>query len=132
MINKRQKGNMLQNKVAQFYEAQGYSVHNQKSIAKQIRPGLWISQRNDILGAYDIIATNFQEIKFIQVTADTNIKNKLEKIIQVKLPLDKSIVEVWQYLKNGEFKILKYDGEKLTEYARYKRKKLYLLNLLTK
>lgn len=127
MTSKKQKGNLLQNKVAEFYESRGYSVHNQKSVSRQIRSGLWISQRNDILGAFDVIATNEQEIKFIQVTGHTDLKAKLDKIAQVKLPFDKCIVEVWQYLSKGEFKIMRFTGQELKEYARLKRKKFYLI-----
>lgn len=108
---KRKYGNYLQNRVAEYLKINGYSVHNQKSTAKKIntpKGPIWVSQRNDILGCIDILAIKADEKpRFIQVTADTTIKRKLEKLQQVNWS-EFCNVEVWRYTGKGRWLIYEY------------------------
>lgn len=123
---RRKLGNYLQNKVEQYLKNNGYSVHNQKSVAKQImtpRGPIWVSQRNDILGCIDIIAIKEnKKPKFIQVTADTNIKRKLDKLLQVKWSKFCEI-EVWRY-RHGTWIIYEFkDNQLIKKYKLFRNKK---------
>lgn len=120
-MNKRRKGNYIQNLIERKLIKQGYIVHNQKSIAFQIKPGIWISKRNDIWGIFDLIAIKQGEnTKWIQSTADTNIIKRLEKFIKIPLNLEYNDVELWQYKGRGKFRILRLKkNRKELEEVRY-------------
>lgn len=128
MSSRREKGNRLQNIVASYLQKKGYSVHNQKSIAKKIytpKGEIWISWRNDIWGAFDILASNERELRFIQVTSDSNLESKVNKIKQVKIPYNVVSVEIWQYKDKGKWRLLKFDGNELKEFCWIIRRKEY-------
>lgn len=124
-MNKRQKGNICQNKAAEFLTKWGYQVHNQKSVASMIRTSrgmIWVSKRNDILGCIDLIAIKSDEpTRFIQVTAHTGMGEKLKKLGTVKWNFAYSSVEVWRYVDKGRWVLMEYTGEALEKFAEIKR-----------
>lgn len=131
MKSTRQSGNQFQNWCAAWLEEQGYSVHNQKTVAKLIRTQkhglIWISQRNDIFGC-DIIAMRWGDKPlFIQATLHSAVQKRLDELKKYSWPLDYVIVEVWQK-KDKQVNIKRFDGEDLVEYGKIIRRKLYLKN----
>jgi len=115
MRNKRQWGNYLQDRVAEYLEKRGYAVHNQKPVAHRVETpeGLkWTSKRNDILGCIDILAIHPEKrILFIQVTGHSDIKGKERKIKKIKWNLDFCEVMVWQYMDKGRWRIFRLEKD---------------------
>lgn len=130
MKSTRQIGNEFQNFCAAWLTDQGYDVYNQKTVARCIKPGVWKSLRQDIFGM-DILAIKTGEKPlFIQATAHTNVQKRLDEILRHPWPLDHVKVQVWQK-KDKEINIKIFDGEKLVDYAKIIRRKLFLLTEAT-
>lgn len=125
MKSTRQKGNEFQDFCAAWLKDQGYDAYNQKTVAKQIKPGVWTSQRQDIFGM-DILAIKTGEKPlFIQATAHSNVQKRLDEILRHPWPLEYVRVQVWQK-KDKEINLKEFDGERLVDYAKIIRRKLYI------
>ncbi len=127
MKSTRQKGNEFQDFCAAWLRDQGYDVYNQKTVAKRIKAGVWISLRQDIFGM-DILAIKTGEKPlFLQATAHTNVQKRLDEILRHPWPLQFVTVQVWQKKDNKQINIKQLDGQKLVDYAKIIRRKLFLL-----
>jgi len=129
MKSTRQKGNQFQDWCASWLTHQGYDVYNQKTVAKLIKTQkhglIWVSQRQDIFGM-DILAMKTGEKPiFIQATRHSGVQKRLDEILTHSWPLDHVVVQVWQK-KDKEINIKAFDGEKLRDYGKIIRRKLYL------
>lgn len=125
MKSTRQIGNIFQDFCAAWLKDQGYDVYNQKTVARKIKAGIWISQRQDIFGM-DILALKIGEKPlFIQATAHSNVQKRLDEILRHPWPLEYVIVQVWQK-KDKEVNIKNFDGQKLVDYAKIIRRRLYI------
>ncbi|MBA7663643.1 hypothetical protein ES703_71688 [subsurface metagenome] len=131
MKSTRQKGNEFQDFCAAWLRDQGYDVYNQKTVAKRIKAGVWISLRQDIFGM-DILAIKTGEKPlFLQATAHTNVQKRLDEILRHPWPLQFVTVQVWQKKDNKQINIKQLDGQKLVDYAKIIRRKLFLLTEAT-
>lgn len=127
-LSKRARGNAFQDFCAAWLTDQGYDVYNQKTVAKRIKAGIWISQRQDIFGM-DILAMKADEKPiFIQATLHTAVQKRLDEILRHPWPLGHVRVQVWQRKDNKEINIKQLDGQKLVDYAKIIRRKLYRAN----
>ncbi len=127
MKSTRQKGNEFQDFCAAWLRDQGYDVYNQKTVAKRIKAGVWISLRQDIFGM-DILAIKTGEKPlFLQATSHTNVQKRLDEILRHPWPLQFVTVQVWQKKDNKQINIKQLDGQKLVDYAKIIRRKLFLL-----
>ena len=127
MKSTRQKGNEFQDFCAAWLRDQGYDVYNQKTVAKRIKAGVWISLRQDIFGM-DILAIKTGEKPlFLQATAHTNVQKRLDEILRHPWPLQFVTVQVWQKKDNKQINIKQLDGQKLVDYAKIIRRKLFRL-----
>ena len=127
MKTKRQKGNQFQDWVATWLRDQSYDVHNQKTVAKAVRTGhgvIWISQRQDIFGVDLIALKQGEKPLFIQATIHGGVKKRLDELLQFSWPLNHATVQVWQK-KDKAVNIKEFDGQKLVDYAKIIRRKLY-------
>ena len=125
MKNTRQIGNEFQDFCAAWLTDQGYDVYNQKTVAKHIKAGIWISQRQDIFGM-DILAIKTGEKPlFIQATAHSNVQKRLDEILRHPWSLDHVVVQVWQK-KDKDINIKSFNGKELVDYAKIIRRKLYI------
>lgn len=99
MTSKRKKGLALQRKAKAILEKEGFLVHNEVPIAYPIktpRGTFYISKRNDIFGAIDLIAIKKDsKVRFIQVTADTSISRKLDELKTIPYPKEHATLELW-------------------------------------
>lgn len=134
MKSTRQKGNQFQDWCASWLRDQGYDVYNQKTVAKLIKTQkhglIWISQRNDIFGI-DILAMKANEKPlFIQTTLHSAVQKRLDEILRHPWPLEHVRVQVWQK-KDKEINLKDFDGQKLVDYAKIIRRKLFLLTEVT-
>ena len=62
---------------------------------------------------------------FIQATAHSNVQKRLDEILRHPWPLDHVRVQVWQK-KDKDINIKEFDGERLVDYAKVIRRKLYI------
>lgn len=129
MKSTRQKGSQFQNWCATWLEEQGYSVHNQKTVAKPIKTQkhglIWVSQRNDIF-ACDLIAIKSGERPlFIQATLHSAIQKRLDELKKYSWPLKYVDVEVWQK-RDKVINLKRFDGKELIDYGKIIRRKLYI------
>ena len=131
MKSTRQKGNEFQDFCAAWLKDQGYDVYNQKTVARRIKAGVWVSLAADIFGC-DIIAIKTGEKPlFIQATAHSNVQKRLDEILRHPWPLQFVTVQVWQKKDNKQINIKQLDGQKLVDYAKIIRRKLFLLTEAT-
>jgi len=125
MKSTRQKGNQFQDWCAAWLQEQGYDVDNRKTVAHRIRGGYWVSLAADIFGC-DIIAIKTGEKPlFIQATMHGAVQKRLDELKKHPWPLEYVVVQVWQK-KDKEINIKQFDGEKLVDYAKVIRRKLYI------
>jgi len=113
------KGQYLEQLAQRMLEAEGYCVYRvqQNTKAKKINGKLiFYSNKQDVFGC-DLIAIKKDSLpRFIQVTADTGIKKRVEEWKKYPFPLPLVSVELWQAKKEKgrwEFKIGHYDGRGL-------------------
>ena len=106
---------------------QGYDVYNQKTVAKRIKAGIWISQRQDIFGMDILAIKTLEKPIFIQATLHSAVQKRLDEILRHPWPLQFVTVQVWQKKDNKQINIKQLDGQKLVDYAKIIRRKLFLL-----
>jgi len=125
MKNTRQKGNQFQNWCAAWLEEQGYHVDNRKTIAHRLKSGFWVSLAADIF-ATDILAIKKGEKPlFIQATMHSAVQKRLDELQKQPWPLEYVRVQVWMK-KDKDITVKEFDGEKLVDYAKIIRRKLYI------
>jgi Holliday junction resolvase-like predicted endonuclease len=111
------KGQYLEQLAQQMLEAQGYCVYRvqQNTKAKLINGKLaFYSNSQDVFGCDLIAIKKYRLVRFIQVTADTGIKKRLEEWSKYPFPFPLVSVELWQAKKEKgrwEFRIGNYDGK---------------------
>ena len=110
------KGQYLEQLAQWILEADGYYVYRvqQNTKAKLINGKLaFYSNSQDIFGC-DLIAIKKDSlVRFIQVTADTGIKKRIEEWGKYPFPFPLVSVELWQAKKEKgrwKFRIGNYDG----------------------
>jgi len=113
------KGQYFEQLAQWILEADGYCVYRvqQNTKARKINGKLaFYSNSQDIFGC-DLLAIKKDSLpRFIQVTADTGIKKRLEEWKKYPFPLPLISIELWQAKKvkgRWEFKIGYYDGKNL-------------------
>ena len=113
------KGQYLEQLAQRMLEAEGYCVYRvqQSTKAKKINGKLiFYSNKQDVFGC-DLIAIKKDSLlRFIQVTADTGIKKRVEEWSKYPFPFPLISVELWQAKKEKGrwvFKIGHYDGRDL-------------------
>lgn len=128
MSSTRQKGILFQNWCTQWLRENGWTVHNQKSTSRTVKtPGgmIWVSGKQDLLGA-DIIAIKKNEkIFFIQCTLHTAVQKRLDEFLKYPWPLEHVTVQVWQR-RDSEVNIKTFDGTQLKDSGKIIRRKFYL------
>lgn len=133
MTSTRQKGIQFQNWCAKWLQEQGWTVYNQTSTPRAIKTGrgiIWVSGKQDLLGA-DILALKKPEkVLFIQATAHSAVQKRLDEFLKYPWPLEHATVQVWQK-KDKEINIKEFDGQKLVDYAKIIRRKLYRVEPFT-
>jgi len=127
MKSTRQKGNEFQDFCAAWLTDQGYDVYNQKTVAKRIKAGIWISQRQDIFGMDILAIKTLEKPLFIQATLHSAVQKRLDEILRHPWPLQFVTVQVWQKKDNKQINIKQLDGQKLVDCAKIIRRKLFLL-----
>ena len=102
-MSKIRTGNIYQDWVKKWIEEswRGAIVHNQKSVSTRItlKDGreIWVSKRNDIFGCVDLICIiPSGQLMFIQCTAHTGVKKRLDQFKRIPWPLHRCIVQLWQ------------------------------------
>lgn len=130
MTSTRQKGAVFQNWCQKWLQENGWTVHNQKSISRTVktpRGMIWVSGKQDLLGA-DIIAIKATEkIFFIQWTLHTGVQKRLDEFLKYPWPLEHVTVQLWQKKSNNEIDIKQFDRGKLITHGKIIRRKLYLV-----
>lgn len=131
----RARGNDFQDRCSRYLEAEGFTVHNQKTYAKVIKirdrktgqlRDVWVSTRNDILGAFDLIAVKAGErVRFIQVTLDSSVSKRVKEVNGIAWPFDFMTVELWQGRDRAEVAVSLFDGTEFREAGRYLRGVFY-------
>ena len=140
MMNKRQRGHNFQNWIEQWMldNYEGAVVHNQKSVANKIpirdkitgeMKEIWISKRNDIFGAIDLIVIiPGRKPLWIQATMDTGVTKRLQEMVTVPWPLEHCSVQLWQKRPDGVITIKKFTGSNLEDIGQIVRRKYYSLD----
>lgn len=127
--NTRARGNAFQDRCAGYLTAEGYATHNQKTVARAIPIKgkiVWVSQRNDVFGAFDLVAVRAGEkVRFIQVTLDSSVAKRVKEVNGIQWPLEFMTVELWQGRERGEVAVSLFDGEGFREAGRYLRGVFY-------
>ena len=127
--NTRARGNAFQDRCAGYLTAEGYAAHNQKTASRAIPikgKVVWVSQRNDIFGAFDLVAVRAGErVRFIQVTLDSGVAKRVKEVNGISWPLEFMTVELWQGRDRAEVAVSRFDGERFEEAGRYLRGVFY-------
>jgi len=127
--NTRARGNDFQDRCAGYLEGEGYRVHNQKTASRPIPIKgrlVWVSQRNDVFGAFDLVAVKAGEkIRFIQVTLHSGVSKRVKEVSGATWPLGFMTVELWQGRDRGEVAVSLFDGTAFREAGRYLRGVFY-------
>jgi len=125
MKSTRQKGNQFQDWVCAWLQEQGYDVRNQKTVAHRLKSGFWVSLAADIFSTDILAIKKGEKPLFIQATMHSAIQKRLDELKKHPWPLEYVTVQVWQK-KDKEINIKQFDGEKLVDYAKIIRRKLYI------
>ena len=127
--NCRARGNAFQDRCTSYLETEGYSVHNQKTASRAIPIKgkiVWVSQRNDVFGAFDLVAVRAGEkVRFIQVTLDSSVAKRIKEVSGIQWPLEFMTVELWQGRDRAEVAVSLFDGAGFRESGRYLRGVFY-------
>jgi hypothetical protein len=127
--NTRARGNEFQDRCAGYLTAQGYAVHNQKTVARALPIKgkiVWVSQRQDLFGAFDLVAVRAGEKpRFIQVTLDSGVSKRVKEVNGITWPLEFMTIELWQGRDRGEVTVSVFDGTEFREAGRYLRGVFY-------
>ena len=125
----RARGNDFQDRCANYLTGQGYAVHNQKTASRAIPIKgrlVWVSQRNDVFGAFDLIACRpGEKVRFIQVTLDSGVSKRVKEVNGFNWPLEFMTVELWQGREDGSVTVSRYDGQGFREVGRWIRGRFY-------
>lgn len=118
MISRRAKGNQFQDWVEDFVlkTFPDAVVHNQKTYAKLIKyrdkkthqlKEQWISVRNDIFGAIDliVITPTHRKTMFIQATEHPAVTKRLKELEKIPWHFDTMAVYLFQKRKRGRVAI---------------------------
>lgn len=118
MTSKREKGNRFQNYVEDWIlkTFPGSVVHNQKTYAKLIKyrdkkthklVEQWVSVRNDLLGAIDLlcILPHNNKTVFIQATEDPHVTKRLKELEKIPWHFDTMAVYLFQKRERGRVAI---------------------------
>jgi len=129
--SKRQRGNQFQDRIKKFLESQGWTVHNQKSVATLIKvrgQEIWTSKRNDIFGCIDLVARKGGQTPLcIQATLDHGVSKRIKELEKIPWNLACENVQVWYGKPGGEIVIKIFNGVELIELGRILRGKFYSL-----
>ena len=127
--NTRARGNDFQDRCTSYLEAEGFAVHNQKTASRAIPIKgkiVWVSQRNDVFGAFDLIAVKAEEkVRFIQVTLDSSVAKRVKEVSGIPWPLEFMTVELWQGREGGSVTVSRYDSQGFRETGRWIRGRFY-------
>jgi hypothetical protein len=107
MTSKRAKGAAFERWVEAWLIKNDPScmVHRQVSLSKWLPlKKIFVSTRNDILGAIDLICVSPTHIRMIQATMHTGTGKKLADLRQVPWPYDKVEVQLW--IKKGPRRVV--------------------------
>lgn len=138
-VSKRQRGASFQRWIQDWFleNYEGAAVHNQVSVANKIpirdkitgeMKEVWISKRNDIFGAIDLIVViPGRKILFIQATMDTGVTKRLNEMVTVPWPLDHVSVQLWQKRPDGVIQVKQFTGTELIDAGQIVRRKYYRL-----
>lgn len=108
-MNKPKKGRYYEYQVKKYLEKQGFKTQLAQRILLKTPAGNFL-KGGDFFGAFDIMATSEKALIFAQVTADSNLKRKLEKINRVALP-DTPLIRIYLFQKRKRGWILHYIRE---------------------
>jgi len=86
---------------------------------------IWVSGKQDLLGADIIALKKHRKILFIQCTLHTSVQKRLDEFLKYPWPLEHVLPQVWQKRKNG-VNIKVFDGYELRDAAKIIRRKFYL------
>ncbi len=126
MVSKRQRGSSLESQVRQLLIDWGYSVHrSQTSVIN--RNGMFFCNSNDVFHAIDIIALKPDEKShWLQVTSDSGMGRKIDKLAPVKWNYEHSWIEVWKATGGGRYVIMLYNGVELKRVGEVLRRRLMM------
>ena len=98
MMNKRAKGNRLENEVKEIFKSQGFTVHKTyPSLIYNRKTGRYFCRSNDVFECFDLICKKKNEPTYwVQVTNDMkNKSNKEKKILERDIFNFEDRVEIW-------------------------------------
>ena len=125
---RRKRGNDFQDWIAKRLIAEGWSVHNQKTVSKAIPMKgkvIWVSGRNDIL-ACDLVAVRpGNKTLFIQATLHSGVQKRVDEMSAVGWELGYQCIQLWQKRESGEVNIKEWHGSGFTEVGKIIRGKFY-------
>lgn len=131
--NKVKKGKDYQDWAAGLLKEWGWFVHNQKPVARQIPikgKKVWVSQRNDLWGLFDIAAMKKGHRNLlIQTTLDSHVEKREEQLREgPDIDLNHNAVEVWLKRKPGRTTVFRWDGSSLSVYGEIWNRRLMVEN----
>ena len=122
---RRQSGLEFQRWIKAWLEEKNWLVHNQIPVGKIIKiknKPIYISQRNDLFGAFDLVAKKPDKpTLWIQATLHKSIKEKVKKIdaIEMKYFLNDD-VQIWLKRETGVIDIYNPWGDNIGKIIRRK------------
>lgn len=125
MKSTRKSGNQFQDFCATWLQEQGYDVRNQKTVAHRLKTGIWVSLAADVFGCDLIAIKRGEKPLFIQATLHSAVQKRLDELKKYSWPLDYVRVQVWMK-RDKHITVKEFDGEKLVDYAKIIRRKLYI------
>jgi hypothetical protein len=127
---RRKRGNDFQDWIEERLVAEGWSVHNQKTVSKAIPMKgkiIWVSGRNDILTCDLIAVKPGEKTLFIQATLDSGVKKRSLEMSDIGWEMMAQRVQLWQKREGGEVNIKEFVGTGFVEIGKIIRGKLYEL-----
>lgn len=128
MTSTHAKGTQFQNWCEKWLQENGWTVHNQKSTSRTVktpRGMIWVSGKQDLLGADIIAFKKDTKVLFIQCTLHTAVQKRLDEFLKYPWPLEHAVPQVWQK-RESEVNIKVFDGVQLNDYGKIIRRKSYL------
>jgi len=119
----RQSGLAFQRWCKAWLESKGWLVHNQTPAGRMIvikGKKIFISQRNDIFGCFDLIAKKSdKKTLWIQVTLHKSLKEKVKQIDEIGLKYFKDDdVQIWLKRETGVIDIYNPYGDQIGKILR--------------
>lgn len=97
-LNKRFRGDQHERRIKKIYESAGWLV--ERSYGKPVyiqKINRVVIGKHDFFGCFDLIAIHPNgSIRLLQVTADTKINDRIEKMKQIPLPDYMKVLVVWR------------------------------------